>query len=82
MSEQAKREYDKTLKRMFEEAQAKLPEERRAANSVEDMCMHKHDGYSCTLSKQHFGNHIAHGTLGTIIAEWENLTPHFDPQSI
>lgn len=33
-------------------------------------CLSEHDGYKCTRSKGHEGEHAAHGRLGGIFARW------------
>lgn len=55
-------------KKIFEEAQALLPEDKRVARNV--MCMAMHDDYICSLETGRKGLHVAHSVLGHIVAEW------------
>jgi hypothetical protein len=61
---------DKTISEIFNENQAKLPEEKRCARG-KCCSVINNDGYSCTLLKGHKGVHVAHGILGDIITEGE-----------
>jgi hypothetical protein len=72
MSQQAKDELDKAIDRAFRENQEKLPPEDRCAARSRDMCFHKHDGWACTKVKEHTGDHVAHGSMGYILARWPN----------
>lgn len=60
---------DKTLDRLFDQNQAKLPVEDRCATHGQ-MCLAQDDGYKCTKPKGHCGEHIAHGRLGYIGHRW------------
>lgn len=66
----ARDELDATLDRLFDENQAKLLPEERCAATVNDMCLARGDGYTCTRARGHAGDHVAHGRLGYIGHRW------------
>lgn len=71
MSQQAKDELDETIKRIFNETQAALPEEDRA-DPDGDYCMADNEHQVCTKTKGHKSEeHIAHGTLGYVLHRWK-----------
>jgi hypothetical protein len=73
MSEEAQREYDGALKRMFKERMAKHPPEFQDIAPTEDeRCPAKHDGFNCTLKAGHTCDHVAHGMLGYIHHRWDH----------
>lgn len=58
---------DNSLKQVFEENQAELPEHQRIGRPF---CMDEHHGIKCTRQKGHTGNHVACGADGGFVAEW------------
>lgn len=53
--------------------------QRKACEEAGGYCGVEHDGYGCTLPKDHTGPHKAHSSLGAVLAQWEereNLGPH------
>lgn len=70
MSAEMKKEYDDTLRRLWEENIAKQPPELQPAKGVEDACLADGDGYTCSLPKGHSGVHAAYGVLGYIHHKW------------
>jgi hypothetical protein len=65
MSKRALDLFDQALKEMFEESQAKLPEDLRLHPNDKEMCLDENDGYKCTRKKGHDGKyHSACGMTG------------------
>lgn len=73
MSSEARKEYDATLLRMFNEQIAKQPPEfQDIVLSGPERCQAEHDGFGCTLRTGHTCDHVAHGQLGYIHHRWND----------
>ncbi len=70
MSAQLAQEYEGTLQRLWRENIAKQPPELQPADSIENCCLAKGDGFTCSLPKGHTGVHAAYGSLGYIHHKW------------
>jgi hypothetical protein len=64
-------ELEKVIAKMFAEGQAKLPVVDRCAQKASEFCLAENDGFKCTKSKGHDGDHCAHERLGGIAHRWK-----------
>jgi len=66
--------YKEEIDRIFNETQAKLPVHLQAGSPI---CgtIDLESGCRCTRAKEHLGDHVAHGSLGTVLEVWRSLRP-------